>query len=131
MDSVFIAARAGVDEIAAAPSATVAGPNSASLRVIVMGTSLSRETLSLARRRGNVEREGGIGVHGIADLPEFPRGRHSATPLYGSRKLRPPGACPTDNRWLILPGNGTVASTWCLFRSAKTVPKLWRYKHKS
>jgi hypothetical protein len=29
-----------VDESAAAPSATVAGPNSASLRVILMGTSL-------------------------------------------------------------------------------------------
>jgi len=39
MESVFIAARAGTDENAAAPSATVAGPNSASLRVIVMGTS--------------------------------------------------------------------------------------------
>src|SRR5580700_1139596 len=44
MASVFIAARAGTDENAAAPSATVAGPNSASLRVIVMGTSLSCET---------------------------------------------------------------------------------------
>src|SRR5580704_9508496 len=50
MDSVFIAARAGVDENAVAPSATVAGPNSASLRVIVMGTSLSRETLPEAWR---------------------------------------------------------------------------------
>src|ERR1700690_2617943 len=45
MDSVFIAARAGVDENAAAPSATVAGASSASLRVIVMGTSLSCEKL--------------------------------------------------------------------------------------
>jgi hypothetical protein len=52
MDSVFIAARAGVDENAAAPTATVAGPNSASLRVIVMGTSLSRETLPEAWRAG-------------------------------------------------------------------------------
>src|SRR5580704_387545 len=43
MDSVFVAARAGVDENPAVPSATVAGPNSATLRVIVMGTSLSRE----------------------------------------------------------------------------------------
>jgi hypothetical protein len=50
MDSVFIAARAGVDENAAAPSATLAGPNSASLRVIVMDTSLSRETLPEAWR---------------------------------------------------------------------------------
>jgi len=47
MVSVFIAARARVD---AAPIATVAGPNSASLRVIVMGTSLSRETLLKAWR---------------------------------------------------------------------------------
>jgi len=39
MESVFIAARAGADDNAAAPSATV-GPNSASLRVIVMGISL-------------------------------------------------------------------------------------------
>jgi len=52
MDSVFIAARAGVDENAPAPSATVAGPNSASLRVIVMGTSLSCETLPEAWRVG-------------------------------------------------------------------------------
>jgi len=41
-----------VDENAAAPIATVAGPNSASLRVIVMGTSLSRETLPEAWRAG-------------------------------------------------------------------------------
>jgi hypothetical protein len=52
MDSVFIAARAGVDENAAAPSATVAGPNSTSLRVIVIGTSLSREMLPEAWRAG-------------------------------------------------------------------------------
>src|SRR5215467_9823132 len=63
MDSVFIAARAGVDENAAVPIATVAGPNNASLRVIVMGTSLSRNASgSLARRRGNVERKGGTWV---------------------------------------------------------------------
>ena len=52
MDSVFIAARAGVDENAAVPSATVAGAKSASLRVIVMGTSLSREILPEAWRAG-------------------------------------------------------------------------------
>src|SRR6266853_1234646 len=52
MDSVFIAARARVDENAAAPSAAVAGPNSTSLRVIVIGTSLSRETLPEAWRAG-------------------------------------------------------------------------------
>jgi hypothetical protein len=64
MDSVFIAARAGVDENAAAPSATVAGPNNANLRVIVMGTSLSRETLPQAWRAGEGMSSGKVAPQG-------------------------------------------------------------------
>src|SRR6266436_2824300 len=71
MDSVFIAARAGVDENVAAPSATVAGPNSTSLRVIVMGTSLSRETLPEAWRAGEGMSSGKVAPQGF----EAPDGR--------------------------------------------------------
>src|SRR5580700_7276940 len=52
MESVFIAARAGTDENAAAASATVAGPHNAILRVMVMSTSLSCETLGEDWRGG-------------------------------------------------------------------------------
>src|ERR1700722_3858892 len=78
MDSVFIAARAGVDENAAAPSATVAGASSASLRVIVMGTSLSCETRAQAWRGGEEMSRGGR-----------PRNRGlAARPGFGSRALQ-------------------------------------------
>jgi hypothetical protein len=60
MESVFIAARAGVDENAAAPSATVVGPNSASLRVIVMDTSLSCEAFREAWRGGEEMSRGAV-----------------------------------------------------------------------
>src|SRR5271163_1279469 len=77
MDSVFIAARAGVDENAAAPSATVAGPNSASLRVIVMGTSLSRETLPQVWRAGEGMSSGKVACAARATMATIPQAHRS------------------------------------------------------
>src|SRR6516164_803001 len=96
MESVFIAARAGVDENAAAPSATVAGaPTSASLRVIVMDTSLSCEAFREAWRGDEEMSRGEVAAaKGMAALTEQAKRQRDER-----RMANPPplAACPTPD----------------------------------